>query len=58
MLPKGTLGLMPGKIEIVVGDLIDPVIFGENGKDELTVAVKTAIEKNLDLEYGDFTLES
>ena len=58
VLAKGTLGLMPGKIEIVVGDLIDPVIFGENGKDELTAAVKTAIEKNFDLEYGDFTLES
>jgi 1-acyl-sn-glycerol-3-phosphate acyltransferase len=57
-LPKGTLGLMPGKIKIVVGDLIDPVTFAKNGKDELTAAVKTAIEKNLDLEYGDFTLQS
>jgi 1-acyl-sn-glycerol-3-phosphate acyltransferase len=58
VLPKGTLALMPGKIEIVVSDLIDPGAFDENGKNELTAVVKSAIEKNIDLEYGDFTLES
>ena len=52
VLPKDTLALMPGKIEVVVGDPIDPGTFGENSKNELTAAVKTAIRKNLDLEYG------
>lgn len=51
-LPKGTLALMPGKMEIIVGDPIDPRAFDENGKEELTAAVKSAIEKNLDLKYG------
>ena len=52
VLPKNTLGLMPGKIEIIVGDVIDPKPFSESQKDELMAAVKTTIEKNLDLEYG------
>jgi 1-acyl-sn-glycerol-3-phosphate acyltransferase len=52
VLPKGTLGLMPGKIEVVVGDAIDVTVFGENGKDALMAAVKSAIRKNLDLKYG------
>ena len=55
VLPKGTLDLMPGKIEIVVGDLIDTSDFDENKKDELMSAVKSAIEKNLNLSYGAFT---
>jgi 1-acyl-sn-glycerol-3-phosphate acyltransferase len=52
VLPKDTLGLMPGKIQIIVGDVIDPDPFSEKQKDELMSVVKTAIEKNLDLEYG------
>lgn len=52
VLPKDTLALMPGKIEVVVGDVIDPGMFDENSKDELMRAVKSAIGKNLDLEYG------
>lgn len=55
VLPKGTLALMPGKIEIVVGDFIDPATFGNNKRDELMDAVKSAIEKGLDLDYGSFT---
>ena len=52
VLPKDTLALMPGKIEVVVGDVIDPGMFDENSKDELMRAVKSAVSKNLDLEYG------
>ena len=55
VLPKGTLALMPGKIQVIVGDLIDPGMFDEGKKDELMAAVKSAIEQNLDLEYGAFT---
>jgi len=55
VLPKGTLDLMPGKIEIVVGDLIDTSAFDEKKKDELMSVVKSAIEKNLNLNYGAFT---
>ena len=55
VLPKGTLGLMPGKIEVVLGDLIHPGTFDENGKDKLMAVVKSAIEKNLDLRYGSLT---
>ena len=51
VLPKGTLALMPGKIEVVVGDVIDPGAFDGN-TDELMAVVRAAIEKNLDLEYG------
>ena len=54
-LPKGTLALMPVKMEIVVGDPIDSCAFDENGKEKLTAAVKSAIEKNLDLKYGELT---
>ena len=50
--PKGTMNLMPGKIEIVVGDPIDSAKFDEENKVELMSVVKTAIEKNLDLNYG------
>ena len=52
MLPKGTLALMPGKIEVIVGDSIDPGMFDENRKDELMSVVKSAIQQNLDLGYG------
>jgi 1-acyl-sn-glycerol-3-phosphate acyltransferase len=55
VLPKGTLAVMPGKIQVIVGDLIDPGMFDEGKKDELMAAVKSAIEQNLDLEYGAFT---
>jgi 1-acyl-sn-glycerol-3-phosphate acyltransferase len=55
VLPKGTLALMPGKIQVIVGDLIDPGMFDEDKKDELMAVVKSAIEQNLDLEYGTFT---
>lgn len=55
VLPKGTLALMPGRIEVIVGDLIDPSSFSDNGKDALLNAVKSAIEKNLDLTYGKLT---
>jgi len=54
VLPKGTLALMPGKIDVIVGDSIDPCMFDENRKDELMAVAKSAIEKNLDLEYGAF----
>jgi len=55
VLPKNTIALMPGKIEIVVGDVIDPGGYDENNPDELMEKVKAAIEKNLDLEYGKLT---
>lgn len=51
-LPKGTLAIMPVKMDIVVGNAIDTSAFDENNKEELTAAVKSAIEKNLDLKYG------
>ena len=55
VLPKGTLALMPGKIQVIVGDSIDPSRFDENRKGELMAVVRSAIEQNLDLEYGAFT---
>jgi 1-acyl-sn-glycerol-3-phosphate acyltransferase len=55
VLPKGTLALMPGKIRVIVGDSIDPCNFDDNKIDELTAVVKSAIQQNLDLEYGSFT---
>lgn len=55
VLPKGTLALMPGKIRVIVGDSIDPGSFDDNTIDELTAVVKSAIQQNLDLEYGSFT---
>lgn len=55
VLPKGTLALMPGKIQIVVGDSIDPGMFEHDKKDALLTAVRSAIEKNLDLKYGKLT---
>jgi len=54
VLPKDTLNLMPGKIEVIVGDIIDPGQFDENRIDDLMDTVKSAIEKNLDLDYGKF----
>ncbi len=54
VLPKTTLRLMPGKIEVIVGDIIDPGQFDENRIDDLMNTVKSAIEKNLDLDYGKF----
>jgi 1-acyl-sn-glycerol-3-phosphate acyltransferase len=55
VLPKGTLALMPGKIKVIVGDPIDSGMYDENRKDELMAIVKSAIQQNLDLEYGAFT---
>jgi 1-acyl-sn-glycerol-3-phosphate acyltransferase len=55
VLPKGTLALMPGKIQVVVGDVIDPRQFLANRDDTFMEAVRKAIEKNLNLEYGDLT---
>ncbi|HUV58716.1 MAG TPA: lysophospholipid acyltransferase family protein [Desulfatiglandales bacterium] len=54
VLPKGTLALMPGKIEVIVGESIDSGMFGENGKGQLIAGVKSAIQQNLDLKYGAF----
>jgi len=58
VLPKGTLALMPGKIEIIVGESIDSGMFGENGKNQLIAVVKSAIQQNLDLKYGAFVKNS
>ncbi|MFH1992113.1 MAG: lysophospholipid acyltransferase family protein [Pseudomonadota bacterium] len=55
VLPKNTLALMPGRIQVVVGDVIDPGRYDENRKAELMQEVKAAIAKNLDLEYGKLT---
>lgn len=52
VLPKNTLDLLPGKIRIVVGESIDPASFGKHQAEELLEAVRSAIEKNLDLDYG------
>lgn len=52
VLPKNTLALMPGKIEIVVGDVIDASTYDENNKNELMEKIRSAIHENLDLEYG------
>jgi 1-acyl-sn-glycerol-3-phosphate acyltransferase len=52
VLPKNTLALMPGKIEIVVGNVIDPGKYQENQKYELMEKIRSAINENLDLEYG------
>lgn len=51
-LRKGTLDLLPGKMEIIVGDEIDPKSFGEGDREALIETVKSSIEKNLDLSYG------
>jgi 1-acyl-sn-glycerol-3-phosphate acyltransferase len=55
VLPKGTLALMPGKIQVIVGNSIGPGMYGENRKDELIAVVKSTIQENLDLQYGAFT---
>jgi 1-acyl-sn-glycerol-3-phosphate acyltransferase len=52
VLPKNTLALMPGKIEVVVGDVIDASTYDENNKNELMEKIRSAIHENLDLEYG------
>lgn len=52
VLRRGTLDLLPGKMEIIIGDAINPEQYDENSGRELMDIVKTAIEKNLDLEYG------
>jgi 1-acyl-sn-glycerol-3-phosphate acyltransferase len=52
VLPKNTLALMPGKIEVVVGDMIDASTYDENNKNELMEKIRSAIHENLDLEYG------
>lgn len=52
VLPKNTLALMPGKIEVVVGDMIDASTYDENHKNELMEKIRSAIHENLDLEYG------
>ena len=52
VLPKNTLALMPGKIEVVVGDVIDASTYDENNKNELMEKIRSAIQENLDLEYG------
>jgi 1-acyl-sn-glycerol-3-phosphate acyltransferase len=52
VLPKDTLDLLPGKIQVIVGDAIDPADFREGRAEELLGAVRSAIEKNLDLDYG------
>lgn len=52
VLPKNTLALIPGKIEVVVGDVIDSSIYDENNKYELMGKIRSAIHENLDLEYG------
>ncbi len=54
VLPKGTLALMPGRIQVVVGDPIDPGSFREDQKDMLMAAVREVIEENLDPAYGSF----
>ena len=55
VLPKDTLALMPSKVEVIVGDIIDPRLFDETNKDELMAVVKSAIAKNLDPKYGSLT---
>jgi len=52
VLPKGTLDLLPGKIQIVVGDPIDPNFYTEDDRETLMAVVKSAINENLDLRYG------
>ncbi|MBW1723282.1 MAG: 1-acyl-sn-glycerol-3-phosphate acyltransferase [Deltaproteobacteria bacterium] len=54
VLPKGTLALMPGRIQIVVGDPIDPGNFSKDREEELLTSIRRAIEENLDPEYGSF----
>jgi 1-acyl-sn-glycerol-3-phosphate acyltransferase len=52
VLPKGTLDLLPGKMEIVVGDPIDPNAYDQDDREALMNAVKSAIDERLDLRYG------
>ena len=52
VLPKGTLDLLPGKMEIVVGDPIDPNAYDQDDRETLMATVKSAIDENLDLRYG------
>jgi 1-acyl-sn-glycerol-3-phosphate acyltransferase len=52
VLPKNTLSLRPGRIQIIIGDKIDTRRFDTKSKNELMATVKSAIEENLDLDYG------
>ena len=54
-LPKGTLALMPGKMEIIIGDPIDPSLFDGDQARELMDVAQAAIAQNLDLTFGTFT---
>jgi 1-acyl-sn-glycerol-3-phosphate acyltransferase len=53
VLPKNTLGLMPGRIELVVADPIQRP--GAIATAELMKQVEASIERGLDLQYGRLT---
>ena len=53
--PKGTLALMPGKMEIEIGDPIDPTAYHPDQAQELMDRTQTAIAQKLDLTFGAFT---
>ena len=46
---------MPGKMEIAIGDPIEPSAYAPEQASELMEDVKAAIAKNLDLTYGALT---
>ncbi|NVM22806.1 MAG: 1-acyl-sn-glycerol-3-phosphate acyltransferase [Desulfobacterales bacterium] len=52
VLPKDTMQLMPGKIQIVIGDAIDVHEYTTEDRTLLTDKVKNSIEQNLDVTYG------
>jgi 1-acyl-sn-glycerol-3-phosphate acyltransferase len=54
VLPRDTLDLMPGKIQIRIGDPIDPKVF-DGDKNALIDAVRCAIEEKLNLAFGRLT---
>ena len=54
-LPKGTLALMPGKMEIIIGNPIDPAGYQPDRAYDLMADVKSAIAEKLDLTYGALT---
>ena len=47
VLPKNSLRLLPGRIDIVVHDPIDPAAYGPDGRDRLMADVRAAIESGL-----------
>ncbi|MBW2528184.1 MAG: 1-acyl-sn-glycerol-3-phosphate acyltransferase [Deltaproteobacteria bacterium] len=47
VLPKNSLRLLPGRIDIVVHDPIDPAAYGSDGRDQLVADVRAAIESGL-----------